>query len=69
MFSTNNAKSTSKIYKLKHLIFKKEIETSLCYSFSWLAIVVQSVRTCDFVSNYLMIFGKLFRIYKLIHID
>ena len=62
-------KLTSKISKLKHFPFKKYIESSLCYSLAWLAIITPGIRKCNSVSNHILILGKLFHIYNLIQID
>ena len=50
-------------------LFKKYIESSFCFTLAWLAIFMPGNREFNFVSNYILIFGNLFHIYKLIHFD
>ena len=67
--STFNTKSTSQINKLKYLLFKTKIQSNFFYSLAWSAIATQGRTKCNSACCYILIFEKLFHVYKLIHID
>ena len=41
----------------------------MCFSLAWLTVVMPDIRNYNCASNYILMFGKLFHVYKLIHID
>ena len=43
--------------------------SSFCSRFALLSIVMPGIRICNSASYYILIFGKLLHIYKVIHID
>ena len=60
-------KLTSKINKLKYFHLKGKL--SQVSNLAWLAIGTPGIRKCNPASNYILIFGKLFHICKLIHMN
>ena len=46
-----------------------QIKLSQVSVIAWLAIVSPGIRKCKSASSYVLIFGKLFHVYKPIHID
>ena len=61
-------KQTRYIY-IYIIYFKRKLNQVSVYSLAWLPTVTTGIRKCNSASNYIMIFGKYFHIYKLIHID
>ena len=68
-FKSRKSKQTKIFFIFKTKLNSKTNKIKIYfYSFVWFAIITSGIRRCDSASNYVLILGKLFHLYKLIHI-